>query len=342
MADFRFRVRLARLLRRRRPVDVSGIPVVPDLSPKHLYRVRLDRARALRAPELTPSTTLGLSDDEWILGAVHEGDARAYPVATMMRAHAVNDFLGGEPFLATYCGRCRSGMAFDPRVEGATLTFDLFGMYQGNSVLVDDQTGTLWTQMDGRAIAGPLAGRHLRAEPLEVTMLGEWVQRHPDSLTPKAANHLDPVRGEGAIGAGPSVRSLVHVARTVSAFDERLDPDQFVIGVDVGDGAVAYAVEMSAPGPQLAVDEVGQVPIALIGSAGRWPNAYDRRVDGAAIDLHLDSGAVVDELGSVWSPAGVAVSGPRADAKLAPVPSRLTKWFGWSALHPHTEVRSLG
>lgn len=43
-----------------------------------------------------------LEDDTLVLGAVQNGEARAYPVYMMRFHHVSNDELGGEPFLVTF------------------------------------------------------------------------------------------------------------------------------------------------------------------------------------------------------------------------------------------------
>ena len=43
-----------------------------------------------------------LEDDTLVLGAVRNGDARAYPVFMMTYHHIANDTLGGLPYLVTY------------------------------------------------------------------------------------------------------------------------------------------------------------------------------------------------------------------------------------------------
>ena len=43
-----------------------------------------------------------LKDDNIVLGAVQNGEARAYPVGMMTYHHISNDVLGGEPYLVTF------------------------------------------------------------------------------------------------------------------------------------------------------------------------------------------------------------------------------------------------
>lgn len=43
-----------------------------------------------------------MQPDDLVLGAVHNGEARAYPLFMMTLHHVANDTLGGEPYLVTF------------------------------------------------------------------------------------------------------------------------------------------------------------------------------------------------------------------------------------------------
>ncbi len=43
-----------------------------------------------------------MSDETLVLGAVQNGEPRAYPIAMMRYHHVSNDVLGGEPYLVTF------------------------------------------------------------------------------------------------------------------------------------------------------------------------------------------------------------------------------------------------
>jgi hypothetical protein len=57
----------------------------------------LDFPRVVRAAEAD-----WLDGDDIVLGAVHNGEARAYPLFMMTLHHVSNDELGGDPYLVTF------------------------------------------------------------------------------------------------------------------------------------------------------------------------------------------------------------------------------------------------
>src|SRR5947208_10263032 len=57
-----------------------------------------------------------LQPDENIIGIVLNGEAKAYPTQMLGFHHLVQDRVGGEPALISYCLRCRSSVGFRPVV----------------------------------------------------------------------------------------------------------------------------------------------------------------------------------------------------------------------------------
>jgi hypothetical protein len=226
------------------------------------------------------------------------------------------------------------------------LTFDLFGLYQGAFVMNDRQTGTLWSHLTGEALAGPLVGHTLDTVPVTMASLGRWLELHPTSTSPDplAMATPRPARPRRWDPSRPFVRSFM------PAMDGRLAPDTLVLGATAGEASRAYIVDADAPGPSFYLDELGTLPIALLGEPGSWPLAYRRELqaDGPSfseplviVELRLGPGGPVDETGTSWSYDGRALEGVRSGLVLPFVPSFLTQWFAWAAYHPETDVVAL-
>lgn len=49
-------------------------------------------------------------------------------------------------------------------------------------IMYDRATHSLWSQINGKAVAGPMKGRRLEELPSEMTTWGAWKRRHPDTL----------------------------------------------------------------------------------------------------------------------------------------------------------------
>jgi hypothetical protein len=153
----------------------------------------------------------GLDGDSYVVGVERGGRTRAYPLSVLWYHEAVNDGLAG-PILVTYCPICRSGMVAERTVEGAPATFTVSGhLWQpprvyaeasvldgrtfgatategstdvrpaGNLVLVDDETGSYWSQILARAVCGPESGDRLTIVPSTVTTWTAWRETHPET-----------------------------------------------------------------------------------------------------------------------------------------------------------------
>jgi hypothetical protein len=259
-----------------------------------------------------------------------------WPTSTLRVHHIINDTLGGEPYLVTFCLKCFSGVSFDPRLDGRVLTFELHGMYEGSATMEDEQTRTVWAHLTGQALLGPLAGQSLDLEPVLMTTFGRWLEQFPASLAPDPGIMVGPRSFRpGEPGLDREFRS------TISRHDPRLPRRQYVLGVTADGVTRAYPVDPTRPGPRLHQDVLGEVPIALLAPEGAWPVAFDRRVEGGAVEMRLEGDRVVSDDGTVWAPDGRASEGPLAGRTLRFVPSRLVEWYAWVGHYPESEVGRL-
>jgi hypothetical protein len=68
-------------------------------------------------------------------------------------------------------------------LEGKTLELGVSGaLYRDSLVLYDRETGSYWSQIDGKALRGPLTGKKLSEVPSMVTTWGQWRKEHPQTL----------------------------------------------------------------------------------------------------------------------------------------------------------------
>ncbi len=149
----------------------------------------------------------------------------------------------------------------------------------------DHDTGSVWSQPIGEAIAGPRKGETLELVPSTLTRWDAWREAHPDTMA------LDAPGGR-------------------SGFDLSC----MVIVVDFGDESAAYPIPALRRGV-VANDRVSDVPIAVLvdpTDQERW-TVLSRRLDDAVVTLVIDGDQLIDlESRSVWDPVrGIALDGPR-------------------------------
>jgi hypothetical protein len=95
----------------------------------------------------------------------------------------VNDDVGEQPVLISWCPLRGSGLVYDPRVAGHRYTFGVSGLLDKQNLLFfDHETETLCSQLRGQAVAGPLSGTTLPLLPVTMTTWGSWKAMHPQTL----------------------------------------------------------------------------------------------------------------------------------------------------------------
>jgi len=93
-----------------------------------------------------------------IIGVVNNGVAKAYPLIYLGYHHKVQDNVGNEPVLVTYCTMCRTGRVYSPVINGKRQNFRLVGARHYNAIIEDEDTKTWWYQATGNAAVGKLKG----------------------------------------------------------------------------------------------------------------------------------------------------------------------------------------
>ena len=101
-----------------------------------------------------------------VLGVVAGDGAAAYPYRVLRAQGAINDQIAGEPVLAVLDPANSLAVAYSRRLpDGRVLTFS----GSDGTTLVDAETGSTWSGVDGRATAGALQGTQLA--PLKSTLM---------------------------------------------------------------------------------------------------------------------------------------------------------------------------
>lgn len=262
-----------------------------------------DGIPSIDRPRFVDAVSSGLKEGDRVLGLARGGIARAYPVRILNWHEVVNDRLGSEAVVVTYCPLCGTGMAFDARVGGKEATsFGVSGLLYNSDVLLYDRgTESLWSQILEQAVAGPLKGGKLTSVPLTHTSWADWRSRHPrtEVLSTDTGHSRDYDRDPYA-GYDAVQRLMFDVQHR----DERLPLKEWVLGVRVTGRAKAYPF-----------------------------SALSRRVDA--------TGRFADRLGGV--PLTIRFDGTHRTAEAfdvdgRPLPSLMAFWFAWVAFHPATEV----
>ena len=215
----------------------------------------------------------------------------------------------------------------------------------------DDETGTWWQQVTGKALHGPLAGKQLKPVFHDELSFAIWKRERPDSRVLKPDERIAALGNRYEEDWEPQVARMRVVDGT--DVDKRLPPRTLVVGIEVDGKSTAYplsALQKQSP----IIDVIGSVPIIVaLGEDNRSVRAFERTIDGRKLELFrkTDTEAangqasfqLVDaETGSTWNFEGKAISGPLAGRELKKVFVLEDYWFDWRLYHPETTIYTLG
>ena len=220
-------------------------------------------------------------------------------------------------------------------MDGRTLTFEVHGLYQDVLTMIDRETGTVWTHLDGKAVQGPLRGARMEMIPMPQMTWRDWVALHPATMV------LSPETEFSSRYRTPRIGSFN--PREARFGDDRLAPNALVVGVEVNGEFEGYDIEDLRRMGSVVNDTLGGEPIVVVyDSATRTGIAYSREVNGQALEFYNAAGERLElrdrETGSLWDSQGHAVEGRLAGAALQFVPSFISEWYGWSGYHPETAL----
>lgn len=248
---------------------------------------------------LDPGEADFLAPGDRVMGVAYNGVAKAYPIKILNYHEIVNDTFDGEPVVVTYCPLCGTGMTFSAEIDGQSASFGVSGLlYNSDVLLYDRRTESLWSQIMGEAVSGPLVGTRLEDLPASHTTWRDWRERHPDSLvlstrTGYSRNYTrSPYEGYG---------NSKEVWFPVSNTDPRYHPKEQVVGLELDGRTKAY-------------------PFAEL---SKRDTPFTDRVAGREVTVHFDAtnrtGRVLDQDGDE-------------------LPTVIAYWFAWAAFHPNTAV----
>jgi uncharacterized protein DUF3179 len=115
---------------------------------------------------------------EKVIGVRLGGEVKAYSFTALARDRVVNDEVGGVPLVIVFDPGSYSGAVYRRDPGGTLLTFTAGST--GLS-LRDDQTGSEWDGLSGKAMTGSDAGMELEQVPITYSFWFGWVDFYPNT-----------------------------------------------------------------------------------------------------------------------------------------------------------------
>jgi hypothetical protein len=322
-------------------VQVDGIPA-------------LDNAVMIAAEEgdyLDPA--------EPVFGISINGDHRAYPLRILDWHEMANDVVGDVPVSLAYCTLCGAGIAYDGRAsDGKTYTFGSSGfLFRSNKLMYDRQTRTLWNQLTGEPVIGPLVGTGVKLDllPVVLTTWQSWLEQHPDTIVLDSNTGFNRPYAPGA--AYGDYFAFEDTMFPVWQRSDLLETKDRIYALQIDGIPKAYPVDLLVE-EGVVNDQLGDTSLVLIAArgevivegenqrvgavtynAGGEVRAYNRGKETFFTGPEQDT--VLDAQGQIWQVTEEALVGPEGES--APrVNGHLAYWFGWFSFFPKTLIYEKG
>ena len=289
-----------------------------------------------KTKSLVAATSNKVPVDKLVLGVNINGEAKAYPIEIIGYHHQVQDTVGGEPVIITYCTVCRTGRAFSSMVNGKKESFRLVGMDHFNAMFEDETTKSWWRQVSGIAIAGPLKGNALKEIPSEQMRLGAWIRKYPNTLIMQPdAVFVKQYKGLEGFDEGTINSSLEKRDSASWQFKS------WVIGVAKDGHAKAYDWNELVK-QRVINDTLQDMPIVLVlEKDNRSFHVWNRQVHDKLLNLSFDSNSqsLKDTASNtIWNMNGECIEGELKGSRLTAVQAYQEFWHSWQSFHPGTGI----
>jgi hypothetical protein len=261
-----------------------------------------------------------------VIGVVHKGEAKAYPIRFIGYHHQVQDSIGGKAIIVTYCTVCRTGRVFEPVVRSKPTKFRLVGMDHFNAMFEDVETKSWWRQATGEAITGKLKGQYLPEVFSTQTSLAGWLKLYPNSLIMQAdpdfiGDYDSTLRYE----TGAS-RSKLTGTDSLSWKDK-----SWVVGIKAGKAAKAYDWNRLKQ-DRIIHDKLGNTfVLVVLAKDDKSFFAFERPAENALFSLKNDT--------LFWNQHQYHINGQGIDTSFAlkALPAYQEFWHSWRTFNPDTE-----
>ncbi len=300
-----------------------------------------------------------LADNEPVVALEINGDARAYPLQVITWHEIVNDTVGDQPVVVTFCPLCNSAIVFDRVVEGEAVEFGVSGLLRNSDLIMYDRTDeSLWQQFTGTGIVGNHTGKQLTFLASSLVSFADFKGGFPDGVVLSRDTGNSRSYGDNPYAGYDTYDNPLSSGGDLVLFsgekDDRLDAADRVVTVALDGIDVAYPLAILAEagviddtqgGQELVVFHIGGTASALgarviadgedVGATG----VFDPNLDGQRLTFTQEDDHFVDaETGSSWNILGQAFDGELAEQQLTPIIHADHFWFSWAAFKPDTII----
>jgi hypothetical protein len=209
-------------------------------------------------------------------------------------------------------------------MDGKEIVFYVSGMlWKASLIMADQETGSLWSQLLGECMEGPLRGRKLITIPSVITSWGTWKREYPQTDAMVWPQHRN-------------------TQYNTAFFDGKLN--QFVVGVVDGKASRAYQLDHLLEQPLINDQFAGRQQVVWFDRESRGTWIHNRQLDDQLLEFEQRDDMVFDrQTGSRWNLiTGLAVAGPLKGSKLQPLLAIPSFRQAWNIFFKDSEYSHMG
>ena len=289
--------------------------------------------------------SMGLEANDPVFVVPLPDGVRIYPQKILVWHEVVNEVIKGEPFCITYCPLSGCLAVYAARAGNQNLILDAEGrLYNNNAVLIDRNTGSLWSQVLGVAFDGPLTGTGLRILPCYWTTWGHAREFYPDAKvlqTPRGGwrnYNRDPY---GSYLTPGNYYDDERILYPLTRLDSRLPAKTRILGLEIDNNFMAVDIDYIRK-VKVVNFYSGLTPlVALYDDRLGVARVYERSVwEGRSPALFVWQDGVLRDVQtrSEWDMDGRCVKGNLEGASMEQLFGIYAFWFAWAAFNPETEL----
>ncbi|MDL2290811.1 DUF3179 domain-containing protein [Desulfovibrio sp. OttesenSCG-928-F20] len=335
--------------------------------------VGMDMIPALYRPQYLSISDANLSmDNEDIVFLVQYPDnrVRVYPRRVLVWHEVVNDVLpdadgmlppavpgvpeaGGDEYCISYAPLTGSVVGFRSRAGKYPSSFGVSGhLLNGNSILYDRISRSLWSQLLGTCIEGPFKGKRLERIPV-ISARWKGVKERFGGLNAQFDGKVEVLSrstgfkrsyGKDPYGSYHSPGTYYdnnQMPFVVDHIDTRLPPKKRILGLETG--SAFGAVQKDAVRQMRVLNfTLGLTPmVALHDEELDAVLVFDRRLANMEQPLSFvifEDKLIDEQTRSEWLPTGKSTFGKLREQNLTPVLALDSMWFAWASFHPNTQI----
>jgi hypothetical protein len=364
--------------------DLEGMPTeVPGYSMDDLRRLAdrivrtglgTDSIPAITSPEYLSisDASLSMENNEVVFLVFFPGNLlRIYPQRIMVWHEVVSDALpdpdgkafdrnapdmaqvADKRYTISYSPLTGSVVAFHSRAGQYATSFGVTGnLLNGNTVLYDAISRSLWSQLLGACLEGPLRGKRLDRIPV---LWARWggVKEHFGGLNPSFDGKVEVLsratgytRSYGKDPYGSYQRAGTYyddasIPFPVARLDTRLPAKKAVLGIE-SESAFAAVQKDAVKEIRTLNFSLGVTPlVAIYDESIDAVRVFHRRLPGFDKDLTFaifEDKLIDEQTHSEWLPDGRCVNGKFRDRTLKTMYSVDSMWFAWSSFYRGSSI----